>query len=92
MVVLEKPAFGTTTRRSDKCALSAITVRDFTLHVCGDIPTASSPSLYARHARAINGRVLRLLQFPNQQRERAVDNCGDVAIWNAVSEEILSSP
>ncbi len=88
MVVLEEPALGAATGRSDKGAATAVPVPDCALHRRRDVP-ALRRSL-RRRPGPVHGPVLRPVQLCEEQRQRPIDNGTDVAFRYPVPKQILS--
>ena len=88
MVVLEEPALGAATGGSDKAAAAAIPNPDCALHRRRNVPPLRRSLRY--RTGSIHSRVLRLMQFYEEQRQRAIDNGCDVTIGYPVPKQILS--
>ena len=87
VVILEEPALRAATGRAHERALATVAVPDCTSHRRRNVAAVGATRL--RYPRSIHHSVLRLVQLRQEQRQRAIDDDGNIAVRNTVSQQIL---
>jgi hypothetical protein len=87
---LQEPRLGASAVGADERALTTVARPDLTLHGGGD-PTGPTPRL-ARGLRSRRPCELLPGEVVQEQRQRAIENRGDVAVRDRVPKDVLNLP
>ena len=87
VVILEKAALGATSHCADERALAAVSLPDRSLD--GGWHVAAGSFGQQGHAGTLDQRVPRLVEFVQQQCQRALEDGRYVAVRDAVSQQVL---
>jgi hypothetical protein len=86
MVVFEETALSAASLGADECTSTLVALPDCTLHGGRDMATGG---VSGWRSRPIDGRVSALAQLGEQRFQRTLEDRGDVAVGDAVAEQVL---